>query len=68
MTLTSVAKMYDKLTKYPFGKAIFSNLFCIKAPYFMSISPMVNDLKSGYGTKFKLYRYKNEFKNIYFYL
>ena len=49
MTLGNVAKMYNTITKYPLGKYVFSQLFCLKAPYFMSINPMVNDLKSGYG-------------------
>jgi hypothetical protein len=49
MTLGNVAKLYSSFAKYPMGKYLFSQLFCLKAPYFMSISPIVNDMKAGYG-------------------
>jgi hypothetical protein len=31
------------------GKYLFSQLFCLKAPYFRTISPIVNDMKAGHG-------------------
>jgi hypothetical protein len=49
MSLGSVLKSYNKLASLPLGKYIFSKIFCLNAPYFLSISPIVNDLKAGFG-------------------
>mmetsp|Transcript_89667 Transcript_89667/g.175488 ORF Transcript_89667/g.175488 Transcript_89667/m.175488 type:complete len:161 (+) Transcript_89667:157-639(+) len=52
MSLGNVLGMYNKFAKYPLGKAIFSKLFCLKAPYFRTISPGINDLKPGHASVF----------------
>jgi hypothetical protein len=44
-----VLKVYNTLAQYPGGKKIFSMMFAFKAPYFRTISPLVEDLKPGYG-------------------
>ena len=49
MPFGNLAKTYEKITKYPFGKAAFSYMFSFYAPYFLSIKPMVNDMKPGFG-------------------
>lgn len=46
-----VASLYNRLKEYPFGKSIFSFIFCAYAPYFFSISPYVKDLRPGYGKR-----------------
>lgn len=40
----NAAKLFTKLSQYPFGKHIFSKLAARRAPYFQSISPFVEDL------------------------
>lgn len=40
----NAAKLFDKLSKYPLGKQIFSKLAARRAPYFQSISPYVQEL------------------------
>mmetsp|Transcript_10899 Transcript_10899/g.17742 ORF Transcript_10899/g.17742 Transcript_10899/m.17742 type:complete len:111 (-) Transcript_10899:1150-1482(-) len=49
MSLGKVVQIYSQMTKYPFGKTIFSYLFSFQAPYFLSIRPIVNEMKSGYS-------------------
>jgi uncharacterized protein (TIGR00369 family) len=41
--------MWQRFEKLPFGKAIFSRAICWKAPYFASISPRFQELRSGYA-------------------
>lgn len=48
MSLTSVSKLYNAFTKYPFGKTAFSYLFSFYAPYFLTIRPSVNEMKPGF--------------------
>lgn len=49
MTLIpNVVSVYSKLSGYPFGKFIFSQMFAMAAPYFRTINPFVVDLKCGY--------------------
>lgn len=43
----NLLKMYHNLSKFPFGKRIFSALFCMKAPYFGTINPHFEDLQKG---------------------
>ena len=43
----NVLKMYNSFSKYPLGKHLFSALFCMKAPYFLTIFPVVSELKEG---------------------
>jgi len=40
-------KTYEKLSGLPFGKYIFSRLFCLKAPYFGTIKPHFAQLRKG---------------------
>lgn len=40
----NAAKLFDKLSKYPLGKHIFSRIAARRAPYFQSISPFVQEL------------------------
>ena len=46
--MNSLLKIYSKCIKLPFGKVIFSKLVCMKAPYFVTIKPLFQDLKPGY--------------------
>mmetsp|Transcript_21183 Transcript_21183/g.50117 ORF Transcript_21183/g.50117 Transcript_21183/m.50117 type:complete len:162 (+) Transcript_21183:39-524(+) len=43
----NVLSLYRKCAPYPMGKQAFSLMFCMKAPYFWSIRPLVEDLKPG---------------------
>ena len=40
----NAAKLFSKLSQYPFGKQIFSKIAARRAPYFQSISPFVQEL------------------------
>ena len=40
-------KLYNKLSRYPLGKWLFTRLICFKAPYFGSISPRFEHLEVG---------------------
>jgi acyl-coenzyme A thioesterase PaaI-like protein len=37
--------IYNKLVPYPFGKKLFSFIVCLKAPYFKSVYPLINELQ-----------------------
>jgi len=50
--MSAVINMYQKLSKLPFGKRIFSRLLNAKAPYFKSIKGQILELESGYGKAF----------------
>jgi len=41
-------KLYNKVSKYPFGKKLFGFSVCLNAPYFLSIQPKIIDIKSNY--------------------
>lgn len=41
-------KLYRKATRMPGGKRLFSLLFARKAPYFATISPVVNQLRPDF--------------------
>jgi uncharacterized protein (TIGR00369 family) len=45
----SVLALWNRWHHRPFGKAIFSRLVCIKAPYFASIAPRFEALEAGYA-------------------
>jgi len=47
--MSPVLKLYNSCSKLPFGKWIYSKLFCFKAPYFGTIKPVFVVLKPGYG-------------------
>lgn len=38
---------YQRLSKLPLGKRLFSKAVCFAAPYFSSIKPQINQLKPG---------------------
>ncbi len=40
----NAALLFSKLSKYPFGKNVFSKMAARRAPYFKSISPFVQEL------------------------
>ena len=46
--MPNVLKIYNNLTKYPFGKKLFSLAVCFVTPYFKSIKPVVRELRPGY--------------------
>ncbi len=46
--MPSNLSVYEKLSGVPMGKALFSKMVCIKAPFFSSISPFVSELKPNY--------------------
>lgn len=48
--LVNILKLWDKCNKYPMGKQVFSFLFCLKAPYFLTILPLVENLKPGHAS------------------
>lgn len=50
MSFFNVLKLYNRLETLPFGKSLFSKAFSIYAPYFLTINPLVEELKSGHTT------------------
>lgn len=42
-----VLSIYNSMKGYPGGKAAFSMLFGLKAPYFLTIRPSVEELREG---------------------
>lgn len=40
--------LYEKVTRLPGGKRLFSMMFARKAPYFATISPVVNQLRPDF--------------------
>ena len=44
-----VIELWSRCSKIPFGKAIFSRLICLKAPYFGSIRPRFEEFRPGYA-------------------
>lgn len=43
----SMLNIYNRVTKLPLGKRIFSKMVCVKAPYFNTIKPLFEELKAG---------------------
>ena len=43
----SLCELFLKLSGLPFGRRIFSKLFCLKAPYFGSVRPLFETVTSG---------------------
>ncbi len=43
------AKLWNKFSSKPFGKNLFSLAFGLKAPYFLTILPRVQDMRVGYA-------------------
>jgi len=44
--------MYQKLSRLPFGKRLFSRALNAQAPYFKSLKGQIVELESGYGKAF----------------
>ena len=44
-----ILSLYQRLSTKPGGKWLFSNLVCLKAPYFASIRPCIETLEPGRG-------------------
>ena len=49
MSFGNVLKSWRQLEGIPFGKAAFSFMFSVQAPYFLNIRPQVQELKPGYA-------------------
>ena len=48
MSFGNVLKMWQSMSaRGSLGKSLFSTLFCVKAPYFMTILPSVRELAPG---------------------
>jgi uncharacterized protein (TIGR00369 family) len=43
----NVADLYRKFSRWPLGRRAFSWLFCLRAPYFRSIRPRIEELRAG---------------------
>lgn len=43
----SILKIYEKLSRWPLGKWLFSRIAALKAPYFGSIKPFIAELTSS---------------------
>jgi hypothetical protein len=56
MGLPDVKSLWKTFSGLPFGKRIFSWLFSLYAPYFLTIRPLVEDMKPGYGKVHPRYR------------
>lgn len=46
-TLPTNLALYQKTSRLPLGKQLFSRALCLKAPYFSSIRPLVAELAPG---------------------
>jgi acyl-coenzyme A thioesterase PaaI-like protein len=44
----SVPALWNKLSRLPGGKTVFTRAICLKAPYFGSIHPHIQELRPGY--------------------
>lgn len=47
--MPSVLALYQRLSGWPAGRWLFSQLVCLKAPYFSSIAPQIVVLEPGRG-------------------
>lgn len=45
--MATPAQMFEKASRYPLGRHLFSRAVTFKAPYFASISPLFLELKPG---------------------
>ncbi len=43
-----ILKLHKKITAYPFGNFLFSYAVARKAPYFLSIKPRIEEIRSNY--------------------
>jgi acyl-coenzyme A thioesterase PaaI-like protein len=44
----SILGLYRKLSGAPGGKAMFTRIVCLRAPYFGSIDPLIEELRPGH--------------------
>ncbi|MBO0768155.1 MAG: DUF4442 domain-containing protein [Solirubrobacterales bacterium] len=47
--MPSTLSLWRRLSGVPGGKAIFTRALCVKAPYFGSISPHIEELREGHA-------------------
>ena len=47
--MASVLATYQRISRWPAGRWLFSRLVCLKAPYFASIAPRIESLTPGRG-------------------
>ena len=50
--MNSTIGLYERFTRIPFGKHIFSRVLTVRAPYFSTIRPLIMDLRNGQCTVF----------------
>lgn len=50
--MSVVLKMFQKLSKWPCGKQLFTRGINMKAPYFKSLGATIVELEEGYGKGF----------------
>lgn len=48
--MASPAQLFNRFSRLPFGRQIFSKLVTRRSPYFASISPLFRELRSGRAT------------------
>lgn len=44
-----VLEIYDRMSRWPFGRWLFTRVVCFRAPYFGSIRPCFVDLRAGFA-------------------
>lgn len=44
-----VLELYDRATRMPLGRGVFSLAFALKAPYFLTIAPTLVDLRPNHA-------------------
>ncbi len=44
-----VLQIYDRMSRWPFGRWLFTRVVCFRAPYFGSIRPCFVNLKPGFA-------------------
>jgi acyl-coenzyme A thioesterase PaaI-like protein len=47
--MASVLQLYDRTTRLPQGRRVFSVLFSLKAPYFATVRPRFTELRANYA-------------------
>jgi acyl-coenzyme A thioesterase PaaI-like protein len=47
--MTRTLHLYERISRFPLGKTIFSKGVSFRAPYFSTIHPHVTDLRPGYS-------------------
>jgi len=45
--MTSLLRLYQRITRWPAGHWLFSRAICFKAPYFATIAPRITRLEPG---------------------